>query len=74
MAKPPATATNRVKLLRKRLAEAVLQGYADTAFVSHTDFNTAEGLYDTAASNGYRPGIPADSVIQDLPIKGNNAP
>lgn len=74
MAKPPSSASEYTKLQRKRLAEAVLQGYADGALISSAQGNTLTGWEGKAEAAGYIPDQGSDIFLQDLPVKGNNAP
>lgn len=67
------TTSARIKLIRQRFADAVVQGYADGALLSQASAATIEGYYDTAVAAGYQPGILPDVGIQDLPIAGKNS-
>lgn len=70
--KPPATSDDYTVLQRKRLAEAVLQGFCDGALISSAQGNTLTGWVGKAQAAGYIPGGLSDIGLQNTPIGGNN--
>lgn len=63
MSKPPSTASAATMLQRKQVAQAVMQGYLDSAISS--DLSTAK-------TNGYIPDQVSDFHPDNAPIAGVN--
>lgn len=63
MAKPPSSSSIATLVQRQQVAEAVIQGFLDSAVAS--DLSTAK-------TNGYIPGMVSEAAVDSTPIKGIN--